>query len=307
MTDVVVVQPIAPAAVDLLGRAGLRVHSAPAPELEAMRPHLAAARAVITRNHGFSEAELAAAPRLEVIGVHGTGTDRVARQAAERRGVRVVNTPGANARAVAELALGLMLACARGLLSADAAARAGDAGWRERARGVELGGRRLGLVGFGHVARALVPMARGLGMEVAALTGHATDAELDAAGIRPAPDLDTLCATSDVLSLHAVPGPRPLLDAARIARMRRGAILVNTARGALVDEAALAAALASGHLRAAGLDVTAVEPLPPDSPLLGAPGLVLTPHIGGAAEEAIERTGQEVARKVLAALGLPLP
>jgi phosphoglycerate dehydrogenase-like enzyme len=89
--------------------------------------------------------------------------------------------------------------------------------------------------------------------------------------------------------------------------MRRGAILVNTARGALVDEAALAAALTSGHLRAAGLDVTVAEPLPADSPLLGAPGLVLTPHIGGAAEEAIERTGQAVARKVLAALGLPAP
>ncbi len=304
MTDVVVVQPIACSAVDLLARAGLRVHSAPAPELAAMRPHLASARAVITRNHGFSAAELAAAPRLEVIGVHGTGMDRVDRAEAGRRGVAVVNTPGTNARAVAELALGLMLVCARGLVAADAAARVADAGWRERASGIELGDRRLGLVGFGHVARALVPMARGLGMEVAALTGHATAAELEAAGVAPAPDLDTLCAEADVVSLHAVPGPRPLLDAARIARMRPGAILVNTARGALVDEAALAAALASGHLRAAGLDVTVTEPLPPDSPLLGAPGLVLTGHIGGAAEEAIERTGQAVARKVLAALGL---
>ena len=305
MTDVVIVQPIACSAVDLLAGAGLRVHRAPAPELEAMRPHLATARAVVTRNHGFSEAELAAAPRLEVIGVHGTGTDRIARAAAERRGVAVVNTPGANARAVAELALGLMLACARGLVAADAAARAGDAAWRERARGIELGGRRLGLVGFGHVARALAQMARGLGMEVAALTRHAGAADLAAAGVRRADDLDALCAGSDVLSLHAVPGPRPLLDAARIARMRQGAILVNTARGALVDEAALAAALRSGHLRAAGLDVTATETLPAGSPLLAAPGLVLTPHIGGAAEDAFERTGREVARRVLAALRLP--
>jgi len=130
-------------------------------------------------------------------------------------------------------------------------------------------------------------------------------APLDAAGVHRAADLAALCAGSDVLSLHAVPGPRPLLDAAGIARMRRGAILVNTARGALVDEAALAAALRSGHLRAAGLDVTATEPLPAGSPLLAAPGLVLTPHIGGAAETAIERTGLEVARRVLAALGLP--
>ena len=307
MSDVVVVQSIARSGIALLEGAGLSVYVAPAPDLEAMRPHLAEACAVVTRNHGFSEAELAAAPRLRVIGVHGTGADRVARAAAEARGIAVVNTPGANARAVAELALGLMLACARDIPAADRAARARDAGWRDGRQGIELGGRRLGLLGFGHVARALVPMAKGMGMEVWAASRHTPQAAMEALGVRPAADPDTLCASVDVLSLHALPGRAPLIDAGRLARMWPGAILVNTARGALVDEAALAAALASGHLRGAGLDVTAEEPLAPDSPLLSAPRLVLTPHMGGAAAEAMERTGQEVARRVLEALGLAAP
>ena len=304
MSDVVVVQPIARSGITMLERAGLSVFVAPVPTLAAMRRHLSDARGVITRNHGFSEEELDAAPRLRVIAVHGTGLDKVACEAAKARGVAVVNTPGVNARSVAELALGLMLACARQIPAADLAARTRDATWRNGSRGIELGGRRLGLLGFGHVARALVPMARGLGMEVSACSRHTDQATLEDMGVRPVPDIDALCADADVLSLHALPGSRALIDAERLARMPRGAILVNTARGALVDEAALAAALSAGHLHGAGLDVTVAEPIAPDSPLLSAPGLVLTPHIGGAAAEAMERTGQEVARRLISVLGI---
>lgn len=302
MTDVVVLQPIARSGIALLEDAGLVVHVASEPTLAAMRGHLSTARAVITRNHGFSEQELAAAPCLRVVAVHGTGTDKVAHAAAAARGIAVINTPGVNARSVAELALGLMLACAREIPAADDAARVRDRAWRNGHRGIELGGRRLGLLGFGHVARALVPMVKGLGMEVVAYSRHTEPADLAEVGVRSVPDIDALCADVDVLSLHAIPGPRPLIDAGRLARMRRGAILVNTARGALVDEAALAAALASGHLHGAALDVTVEEPLRQDSPLLVAPRLVLTPHIGGAAAEAMERAGHEVARRLIAAL-----
>jgi D-3-phosphoglycerate dehydrogenase / 2-oxoglutarate reductase len=305
MSDVVVLQPIARSGVAILEDAGLDVYVAPRPTLAEIRNHLSAARAVITRNHGFSEEELAAAPCLRVIAVHGTGMDKVAHAAAAARGITVVNTPGVNARSVAELALGLMLACAREIPDADEAARTRDVAWRDGHRGIELGGRRLGLLGFGHVARALVPMARGLGMEVSAFSRHTDPEALRDMAVRPVSDIDALCADSDVLSLHTLPGPRPLIDAGRLARMPRGAILVNTARGALVDEAALAAALASGHLRGAALDVTVDEPLGQGSPLLSAPRLVLTPHIGGAAVEAMERAGQEVARRLLEALEQP--
>lgn len=302
MSDVVVLQPIARSGIALLENAGLDVFVAPKPTLATFRHHLSAARAVITRNHGFSEKELAAAPCLRVIAVHGTGMDKVEHAAAAARGVAVVNTPGVNARSVAELALGLMLACAREIPAADDVARTCDHAWRDRHPGIELGGRRLGLVGFGHVARALVPMAKGLGMEVSVCSHHTDQAMLTDLGVRLAPDIDALCAGVDVLSLHALPGSRPLIDARLLALMPRGAILVNTARGALVDEAALAAALASGNLRCAALDVTMDEPLRPENPLLSAPRLLLTPHIGGTTVEAMERAGQEVARLLIAAL-----
>lgn len=300
MTDVVITQLIAPAGVDLLRRAGLAVLEAGTPDPEALAPHLATARAVIVRNLGFPAEAIARAPRLEVIAAHGTGTDRIDHAAAAARGIAVVSTPGTNAASVAEHAAALMLACARHLAAADRALRGGDWQIRDRLTPMELGGRRIGLVGFGHVARAFAHIARCLGMEVRALSAHAP---ADIA----APDLATLLGGADVVSLHGVPGRAPRLGAAEIAAMRPGAILINTARGGLVDEAALAEALHTGHLRAAALDVFAAEPLPADSPLLDAPNLILTPHMGGSSDAARDRTSRAVALRVLEALRLPVP
>lgn len=307
MTDCLIVQPIAAPAVALLRRAGLVVHEADSVALHRLRPHLATARAVITRNHGLSAEAIAAAPRLQVISVHGTGTDRIDRDAAAARGIRIRNTPGTNAQSVAEHALGLMIAAARGIAAADAAVRAGDWEFRERWRAMELRGKTLGLLGFGRVARALAPMATALGMEVTAFSGVSTGEDMARLGVRQAPDLATLLKGADVLSLHGVPGRRPVLDAAELAAMKPGAILVNTARGALVNEAALADALHRGLLSAAALDVFAEEPPGADSPLLAAPNLLLTPHLGGATREALERTADMAARAVLDVLGLPCP
>jgi phosphoglycerate dehydrogenase-like enzyme len=304
MSDCVIVQPIHPAGVALLRAAGLSVAEAPAPDLDTLRPLLAEARAVITRNAGFSAAAMAAAPGLRVISSHGTGTDAIDRAEAARRGIQVCNTPGANARAVAEHALALILAAAKLLPQAEAALRAGDFGYRDRHATTELAGRTLGLVGFGHVARLLAAMGACLGMRVLVASAHAGAAELAALGAAAA-DLDRICAEADVLSLHAVPRGAPLFDAARLARLRPGAILVNTARGALVDEAALARALHDGRLGAAALDVFRHEPLPQDSPLLAAPNLILTPHMAGSAEAAQRRTAEAAARNVLAALAAP--
>ncbi|MEY4679098.1 MAG: hydroxyacid dehydrogenase [Alphaproteobacteria bacterium] len=301
--DCVVLQPIAETGLARLRAAGLVVHVAARPELEGLRPVLSAARAVITRNAGFSAEWIAAAPRLEVIGSHGTGLDAIDLPAARARGIAVVNTPGANAQSVAELAFALMLACSTSLLAADRAVRAHDFGWRLRARTVELSGRRLGLLGFGAIARRVARIGLAFGMEVAVLSRHAGPAELASHGVSAARDLPALLAWSDVLSLHAVPSGPPPIDAAAFARMKPGAILVNTARGALVDECALAAALAEGRIAAAGLDVFSPEPPRPGSPLFSAPNLVLSPHIGGASREAMDRTALAVAGAVLDVLG----
>lgn len=308
MSDVVVVQPIHGAGIALLRRAGFRVHQAQAPVLAAaVRPHLAMARGVITRNLGLSAEAIAAAPRLRVIASHGTGTDAIDREAAAARGIAVLNTPGTNARSVAEHALALMLACARLVPAADRAVRAGAFGFRDTARPFELCGRTLGLIGYGHTARLLAGMARGLDMRVMAVSAHADPADMAADGVTPQPDVETLLALSDAVSLHAVPGVHPRLDRALLSRMKPGAILVNTARGALIDEAALIDALDAGQLRAAALDVFETEPLPADSPLCDCPGLILSPHLGGSSDEASRRTALAAAWLVIGALGGATP
>lgn len=302
----VIVQPIDEMGVALLRSAGVTVDHAPSTSLSDLAPLLATADAVITRNEGFSAEAMALAPRLQVIGSHGTGVDSIDLDAARARGIAVVNTPGSNARAVGEHALALMLAAARLLLQADQEVRKGNFNWRlcRVGRGIELSGRQLGLWGYGHIARHLGQIAQGIGMRVLALSVHATDAELTAGGVRRAQDADELLAECDVLSLHGVPGPAPLLGPKQFMRMRQGAILVNTARGVLLDEAALVAALRSGHLRAAALDVFTHEPLPANSPLNDCPNLILTPHVGGITTEAMQRTAQDVAMAVLRALGI---
>jgi D-3-phosphoglycerate dehydrogenase / 2-oxoglutarate reductase len=298
MTDCLVVQPIAEAGLRVLDAAGLSTYLAPLPDLALMRPHLATARAVITRNHGFSAAEIAAAPRLQVIVSHGTGTDSIDKAAAARRGIVVASTPGTNARSVAEHCLGLMLACARALPAADRATRAGDFDFRLRQETVELAGKTLGLVGYGRIARLVGTLARALGMRVCVFSKHAGAEDIAADGFEPVARLDALCRSADVLSLHGVPADECLIDARRIALMKPEAILVNTARGALLDEAALVEALETGRLRAAALDVFRSEP-PTDRRLLRSPNLILTPHMGGSAKEALARTAVEAARKVV--------
>ena len=308
MTDCLVTQPVAGSGLDLLRRAGLAVAVAADTEPATLRPHLATARAVITRNHGLSAAEIAAAPRLRVIVSHGTGTDAIDRAAAARRDIPVLSTPGANAPSVAEHTLALMLAAARAIVDADASIRSGDHGFRYRRPVFDLAGRELGLVGYGRVAREVARRAVAFGLRVSACSRTRSAAELRADGVRPEADLDRLLAGVDIVSLHGVPDPDGgrgwFLDAGRLARLRPHAVLVNTARGALLDEAALAAALRRGELAAAALDVFAREPLPPDSPLLDCPRLVLTPHMGGSSREALDRTSRQAAGRVLAALGI---
>ena len=225
-------------------------------------------------------AVVAAAPRLRLVQKIGVGVNTIDLEAARARGIAVCNLPGTNAPAVAELALLLMLGALRQVSRFDAAVRAGR-GWSldpaVQDRLGELGGRTVGLVGYGAVPRALAPVLAALGCRVL-YTARAPKPDTPG-GWRP---LEALLAEADVVSLHlplTVETER-LIDAAALARMKPGAVLVNTARGGLVDQAALAEALRGGRLAAAGLDVFADEPVDPAAPLLALPNVVLTPHVG---------------------------
>lgn len=235
-------------------------------------------------------ADLERAPRLRLIQKLGSGVNTIDLERARTRNVAVANMPGANAQAVTEATLALMLAALRRVVPLDAATRAGR-GWPlETAQAEnlgELGVRTVGLIGYGQVARRLAPVLTALGARVLRhdRSGGGTDAE---APWRP---LDELLAESDVVSLHLplTEHTEGLLDARRIGLLKPGAVLVNTARGGLVDEPALVDALRSGRLGAAGLDVFAQEPVAPDNPLLTLPNVVVTPHLAWLTAETLER------------------
>jgi D-3-phosphoglycerate dehydrogenase len=239
------------------------------------------------RGRTFFTAEvLGVCPRLKLISIWGTGTDNVDLPAAAARGVTVTNTPGANAIAVAEHTVALMLAVAKRLVPADQAMRQG--GW-PRNLVPQLRGKRLGLVGTGLIGREVAAMARGLGLEVVAWTFHPSARLADSLGLRYV-ELDELLQTSDIVSLHlrATPETRHFLNRARLAMLKPGAILVNTARGVLIDEAALVECLREKRIACAGLDVFEAEPLPAGHPLLGLPNVLLTPHAAGMTPEVIQ-------------------
>ena len=231
-----------------------------------------------------------AAPRLKLIQKIGIGVNTIDLDAARRRGVAVCNMPGTNTQAVAEMTLLLMLATLRRLARLDELTRAGK-GWEfERELPDDLGelsGRTVGLVGFGAVARRLVPMLQAIGAKVVYTSRQpAADSPIAFLPFRE------ILPVADVLSLHLplTAETAGMISAAAFAAMKRGGVLINTARGALVDEAALCDALTSGHLRGAGLDVFSREPVSPDDPLLRLPNVVVTPHLAWLTAETLERS-----------------
>ena len=236
---------------------------------------------------------LAGAPRLRLVQKIGVGVNTIDLEAARQRGVAVANMPGTNTQAVAEAALMLMLAALRNLTGFDRACRIGN-GWapegeaRERRNTLgEICGRTVGLVGAGAVASRLVGPLRALGARVI----YADRRERPDLGTERR-DLDNLLEASDVVSLHLplTPETEGLIDRVALARMKPGAVLVNTARGGLVEEEALVEALATGQLLAAGLDVLAEEPPAPDHPLLSLDNVVLTPHVAWLTQETLTRS-----------------
>lgn len=260
----------------------------------------ASADALIVRNRTQVRGELLAAlTRCRVVGRLGVGLDNLDLAGCEARGIRVIPATGANAQSVAEYVVATAMLLLRGAYGSSAEVAAGK--WPRVAltNGREIGGKTLGLVGYGSIGQLTGRLARLLGMRVIA---H--DAAMPAGADLPSLALDALLAQADVVSLHVplLDSTRHLIDARRLIAMKPGAVLINTARGGVVDEAALAEALRDGHLAGAALDVFEAEPLPAGSPLAGCPNLLLTPHIAGVTAEANERVSALIAAKVLEAL-----
>jgi (S)-sulfolactate dehydrogenase len=261
---------------------------------------------LIVRNRTQVRGELLEAlVNCKVIGRLGVGLDNIDMPACERLGLNVIPAAGANALSVAEYVIATAMALLRGAYSSTADVAAGRWPRAALSSGREIGGKVLGLVGFGAIGQLTARLARGLGMSVIAHDAvmpqdHAAFAQLGARSL----SLDELLAQADVVSLHVplVAATRGLFNAQRLAQMKRGAVLINTARGGIVDEVALAAALRSGALGGAAIDVFDAEPLPASSHFQGCPNLILTPHIAGVSAESNERVSAMIADEVLKAL-----
>ncbi|KQR57967.1 NAD(P)-dependent oxidoreductase [Acidovorax sp. Leaf160] len=255
--------------------------------------------AIIVRYGKVGAAVMDAAPSLKVISKHGSGTDTIDKAAAKARGIEVVAAVGANAAAVAKQALALLLACAKSVVELDARMHAGH--WDKAThKSLELGGRTVGLVGLGAIGLRFAKMADALGMRVIGFDPFAKNLPDYVQSV----PLDAIWRESDAISLHCplTEENRGMLNAATLALCKRGVIVVNTARGGLIDEAALLEAVRSRQVMAAGLDSFAVEPMAAGHPFQSEKYVVLSPHIGGVTGDAYVNMGVGAARNLLEVL-----
>ncbi len=292
---IIVADKISPHGVQLLVDVGWEVKQ---PSAVALAAELADADALIVRSATrVTDELLGQAPRLRIVGRAGVGVDNIDLEAATHRGILVVNTPGSSATSVAEHTLALMLALARSVPQLNAAMHAGR--WEKSgAAGAELRGKTLGLVGLGRVGGEVARRAKALEMRVLAHDPYLTAERAAEWGVQLMP-LAEMLGQADYVSLHTAlsPATERLMNPLTLGQMKRGARLINTARGELVDEAALAEALRSGHLAGAGLDVFATEP-PGNSPLMALPNVIATPHVAGSTVEAQEEVGVQIAQQI---------
>jgi D-3-phosphoglycerate dehydrogenase len=295
---IVTAEPISKAGMQLLAQEKGWLVVDPSQYQLSPEAHLRDADALIVRSAVYvDDAMLEKAPKVRVIGRAGVGVDNIDVDAATRRGIVVMNTPGANAVAVAELAIGLMISLARHLPRADASTRAGK--WEKKSfQGTELRGKELGILGLGRIGVEVAKRAKALGMNVSAHDPYVSPALARDLGLRLC-SLDDLYAGSDYLSLHLglTPQTQGMIGAKALAKMKKGVRIVNCARGELVDEVALSEALRSGQVAGAAIDVYIHEP-PKNSPLLEAPNLIATPHLGASTVEAQNAVGVQLAEQI---------
>jgi D-3-phosphoglycerate dehydrogenase len=295
---IVIADELPPSAAQLLRDEGWSVDAGSGRSPAQLLPAMTGADALIVRSATtVTAALLDASPKLRAIARAGSGVDNIDLDAAASRGVVVMNAPAATSASVAELTVALMLALARHVAAADRAMK--QRTWQKQAfGGTELGGKTLAIVGLGRIGRRVARLGRAFGMAVVAHDPALTPDDVAADAIDLVA-LDEACARADYLTLHlpSTPATRHLVDAARLARCRPGVRLVNTSRGDLVDPAALLAALESGQVAGAGLDVFEQEP-PLDWALVQHPAVVATPHVAASTAEAQERVGLEAATAI---------
>ena len=257
--------------------------------------------ALIIGAHDFSEADMERCPKLKIICKHGVGLDNIHVSKAKELGIAVCNAPGTNSNAVADLTLGLMLSVCRKISHSAALVREGV--WKSHI-GEDVCGKTVGLLGFGAIAKGVARRARGFGMKILAYDPYVTELPQEFAGWVELCDMEKVITACDILSVHIplTPETRNTISTAELAKMKQGAYVINTARGGIVDEAALYEALVSGHLNGAAMDVVESEPMTPDHPLLSLDNVVVTPHIAMYSKEAINAVSMICAENVVACL-----
>ena len=295
---------LAPSATQYLQDHGYTtVHTPPYADSDTIAQLLKETQAVgvISRMGRLDAATMdAGLPHLKVIAKHGVGVDNIDTAAAAERNIPVVVATGANAVSVAEQTLALLLATVKRVLPLDQSLR--DGRWEKPGfSGVEIAGKQMGLFGMGAIAQATARMAKGFGLQLYGFDPYAPDALFEEHGVTRCDSVDELMQHSNILSLHCplTDDTRAIINAETIAKMPAGSYIVNTARGGLIDEDALVAAIQSGHLAGAGLDTFAVEPPTIDHPFLKEDAIVVTPHIGGVTREGSTRVSEDAARGIV--------
>jgi len=291
---------LAAQAVTLLESSGCTIHYMPPyPSAEQVRERAAALQvdAILCRQGRVNGAVMDASSRLRIVARHGVGMDEVDVAAAAERGLLLTRAPGSNTAAVAEHTLGLMLALLKNLPQLGQTVAEG--GWRGTSQVRDAAGARLGLVGFGAIGQAVARLGSAFGMTVSAYAPRGLSGS-----VTQKPSLAALLAETDILSLHCplVPETKHLIDTTALATLPPGALVINTARGGIIDEAALLRALDKGHIAGAALDVFEHEPPLPDDPLRRHKNVIATPHVGGVTPQALERMGVMAAECIVAAL-----
>jgi D-3-phosphoglycerate dehydrogenase len=300
---VLVTEQLAERGLELMRAAGLDVDVREGLSPDALEDAVRGAAALVIRSATqVTDAVLAAGTDLVVVGRAGVGIDNVDVAAATKRGVMVVNAPQANVLSAAEQTVALMLAQARNIPQADADLKAGR--WnRSRWAGVELHGKTLGVLGLGRVGVLVAQRCHAFGMHLVAYDPYVSAERARQLGVELVPTVEELVGRVDILTVHLPKTPETigLLDAGMLAQAKPGLRIVNTSRGGIIDEAALAAAIEQGSVAGAALDVFAAEPTT-ESPLFGLPSVVVTPHLGASTAEAQDKAGQTIAEQVVLAL-----
>lgn len=300
MPHILVAGKIHPSGVALLERAPGVTYTLVEEVSEPSYVSLAAeADAIVIRTQPLSAATIAASPKLKIVSRHGVGYDAVDIKALNARKIPLAIVGDVNSGSVAEHAMMLILAASHRLVRADQSVRANNWGWRNRLEASEVAGKQLLIVGYGRIGRNLARMASAFGMEVVAHDPYLEKAGWPDGSVAPVSDLSAGLASADVVSLHIPKPDKPALGAGELAAMKKGAIVINTARGGLVDEIALAAALKSGQIGAIGFDVFDDEPPAASHPLMAFDQAILTPHNAALTAECGERMAVQSVQNAL--------